>query len=318
MVKKIKKLVFLTGFTSIGFCSLFSYKQTKYEENVDYHSYTSDKHNGQVVAHRGFSSLEVENSLAAIDRAFNSDCTDEVEIDVRLTKDEEIVLSHNSTIYGIGKISKKCLQELEGKEYSNNTILKYKNLKDSLLALDTKLTFDRYNDVKNNHENIVTLKTVLDAEYEENKILLIDIKFQEDNKEIFMDKLNDVLKNYAGNPRIIIQSLDIDTIKMMRKKYPYFEYQYILNEKEDLKYLDDDIDRVAFKQTLASKKLIEEQLEKGRIVSIWTINSYNEYKTLYDELGGYINKVIIITDYPDEICYLRNDFDIKILKKISN
>lgn len=318
MGSKIKKIVFMTGFTSIGFCSLFSYKQTKYEQAVEYHSYTSDKHNGQVVAHRGFSSLEVENSLAAIDRAFKSDCTDEVEIDVRLTKDEEIVLSHDSTICGIGKISKKSLEELDGKEYSNNNIVKYKNLKDSLLNLDTKLSFDRYNDVKNNHENIVSLKTVLDAEYEENKVLLIDIKFQEENKEIFMDKLNDILKNYIGNPKIILQSLDIDALKIMKEKYPYFEYQYLLNNKEDFKYLDDNINRVAFKQCLVSQDLIKEQLDKGRTVSIWTINLYNEYKNLYNKLGDYIKKVTIITDYPDEICYLRNDFDIKKLKKSSN
>lgn len=318
MGKKIRKLVFMAGFTSIGFYSLFSYKQSKYEKDVDYHSYTSIKHDGQVVAHRGFSSLEVENSLAAVDRAFKSDCTDEVEIDVRLTKDEEIVLSHDSSIYGIGKISKKCLKELENEEYSNDTIMKYKNLKDSLLSLDSKLNFDRYNDIKNNKENIVSLKSVLYAEKDEEKILLIDIKFQEKNNEIFMDKLNELLKDYNGNSKIVLQSLDIDSLKIMKEKYPNYEYQYILDKKEDFKYLDDDINRVAFKQKIVSKKLVKEQLNKGRIVSVWTINSYNEYEELYNRLDNYINDIIIITDYPDEICYLRNDFDEKKLKKISN
>ena len=63
-----------------------------------------------VVAHRGNWSIAPENSLAAIDSAIQMK-VDIVEIDIRKTKDGELVLMHDDTVdrttNGTGKVKDK-------------------------------------------------------------------------------------------------------------------------------------------------------------------------------------------------------------------
>ena len=51
-----------------------------------------------VSAHRGFSSLRVENTREAISLAASKNYIDYIEFDVRMTKDNKIVLSHNNSL----------------------------------------------------------------------------------------------------------------------------------------------------------------------------------------------------------------------------
>ena len=60
--------------------------------------YESISHEENIVAHRGFSGLEPDNTYESVGRALNTPCVDMIEIDVRLTKDGKIVLHHDSFI----------------------------------------------------------------------------------------------------------------------------------------------------------------------------------------------------------------------------
>jgi len=68
-----------------------------------------------VIAHRGDSASAPENTLRAIGQAFDRGA-DLVEIDVRLTKDEKVVLMHDDTVDrttdGTGKVAEMTLEEL--------------------------------------------------------------------------------------------------------------------------------------------------------------------------------------------------------------
>jgi glycerophosphoryl diester phosphodiesterase len=69
----------------------------------------------KIIAHRGARAEEPENTLRAVKRAF--ECGAEaVEIDVRFSKDREIVLIHDDTLErttnGFGKVSEKTLEQL--------------------------------------------------------------------------------------------------------------------------------------------------------------------------------------------------------------
>lgn len=70
----------------------------------------------KVCAHRGYRKVAPENSLKAIKQAINNNI-DFIEIDVRMSKDNKLVLMHNSkvdaTTNGKGKVSEMTLEELK-------------------------------------------------------------------------------------------------------------------------------------------------------------------------------------------------------------
>ncbi|MCW3134695.1 MAG: glycerophosphodiester phosphodiesterase family protein [Methanophagales archaeon] len=69
----------------------------------------------KIIAHRGARAEEPENTLGAVRKAFECG-VDAVEIDVRFSKDREIVVIHDDTLErttnGIGKVGEKTLAQL--------------------------------------------------------------------------------------------------------------------------------------------------------------------------------------------------------------
>ena len=93
-MKKIVLIVFIVYLTIIT----YSVKTINFiKPHHELHS-GSKTH---IVAHRGYSSLARENSLKSIELANNSDCVDMLEIDVRMTKDNVLILFHNNKILKI-------------------------------------------------------------------------------------------------------------------------------------------------------------------------------------------------------------------------
>ena len=78
--------------------------------------WTQSKHNIWVAAHRGWCSKYPENTMAAF-RAALEIGVDQIEIDVRVTRDGELVVIHDATVdrttNGTGKVSDKLLAELK-------------------------------------------------------------------------------------------------------------------------------------------------------------------------------------------------------------
>lgn len=65
-----------------------------------------------VIAHRGASGAEVENTLAAFERAIIMGI-DYIELDVRMTSDGKVVVYHDSWIPGLGPIERLPLEQIE-------------------------------------------------------------------------------------------------------------------------------------------------------------------------------------------------------------
>ncbi|MCW3141117.1 MAG: glycerophosphodiester phosphodiesterase family protein [Methanophagales archaeon] len=69
----------------------------------------------KIIAHRGARAEEPEDTIRAVKRAFECGA-DAVEIDVRLSKDREIVVIHDDTLErttnGFGKVDEKTLEQL--------------------------------------------------------------------------------------------------------------------------------------------------------------------------------------------------------------
>lgn len=310
---KIKKMVFCAGLTGTIFYSLLMPERIKFENDVNNHHENECIHNGNIIAHRGFSSIKPENSLDSVKCAVNCDCIDGIEVDVRLTKDNELVLSHNSSISGIGSIKNKTLNELRENSCKVSSLSKITLMKSCILGKDGKLVYDRYMNSKNDEYDITTLNDILDID--SNKTLVVDIKFSKDDNTNFMDKINEIFSCYNGLFNIIFQANNYDELQKMKEKYPEYEYQLIIVSGEKLKYLDSDFNMFAIRKNLITKDIVKSEINKGKSISVWTVNSCYDYEQLKDELGDYINDIAIITDYPDEICYLNNKKEkTKILK----
>lgn len=305
---KIKKLIFLSGFTGVTISSIFSFRRVSFEKNIENYSYESDLN---IISHRGFSSIEIENSEKAIEKGFESKCSDGVEVDVRLTKDDYIILSHNKVVKGIGNVEEKNFVDIKNKKYAIEKESKLKCYFDTLLDIDGKLEFDRNNLLSNKKEKMISINRVIENDY--NKTLLIDIKFN-NNSDKFINKLNNIFKDYEGNLDIVFQSTDYDSLTKMKGLYPNYKYQLIIKDEKDLKYLDSDFNMFGIRKNLINKEIIENASNKGKSISIWTINSYDDYNELNKNIGEYIQNITIITDYPDEICYLYDKSKKKKLK----
>lgn len=311
--RTFKKIIYITGFVGIFAGSLLSLEKSAFQKRVLNHSNNECIHDSNIISHRGFSSIELENSSKAIEKGFECNCSDGVEIDVRLTKDNEIILAHDSYIEGVGKVSNKSLDELINKKYGSSSISKLKIFRQCLLLEDGKLIYDRYCDIIDNQEKIITLKQVI-KNNDNHKELLVDIKFNKNDNEIFMEKLNEIFKNYNGNLNIVFQANDYENLKLMKEKYPNYKYQLIIRKRKELKYLDSEFNMFGIRKNLISKELVEEEINKGNFISVWTINSCSEFNDLSSKLGESINDVTIITDYPDEMCYLFSKNKVKKLK----
>ena len=63
---KFKKIVFCAGLISTTTISLLYVNRLDYENHVNKHTIYNSKHNANVIAHRGFSSLKLENSYKSV------------------------------------------------------------------------------------------------------------------------------------------------------------------------------------------------------------------------------------------------------------
>lgn len=302
---KFKKFLYCTGLISTTTVTLLYSTRLNYERKVNSHLKHNSTHDANIIAHRGFSSLKLENSFESVKLAFDTECCDGVEIDVRISKDNEIVLAHDESLHGIGKIADKTLDELKENKCKNKRIRNTLKVK-TIFSKDAKLVFDRTKKINNSKEHICSLNEIID-EINEKKILLVDLKFDGDTDEIMFDKINNIFSDYNGNLEIIFQSDKIKVLKKMKELYPQYEYQAILKKKKDLKYLNSNFDYYCIRKNLINKEIVDDLELQGKKVCVWTINTYCDFKNLSEELGSSLEKVFIITDYPDEMCYLFND-----------
>ena len=155
----------------------------------------------EFVAHRGFSSMEIENSKEAIESANKLSCASAIEVDVRLTRDNKLVLSHDDSL---SKVSESDLKVSEStyNELSNVTLFPRKttyNFK-TLYNIEDRIKIKR---LENKTGTITSLDETLEILSPE-KTLFIELKF-EDNYEMLSRKVVEVLKRYP-HKKFIIQA----------------------------------------------------------------------------------------------------------------
>ena len=144
----------------------------------------------KIIAHRGIHNEKIkENTYLAISNALNNNKIIGVEFDIRLTKDNYIVIIHDSyinrTSNGSGKVEQMKLKELQKYNYGT----------------------------KNFYQSIVTLDKIL--KLNSNKIILIEVKI--DNNELEFSKILKKEITKYNNKNIYITSFSKKFLKYFYK-----------------------------------------------------------------------------------------------------
>lgn len=200
----------------------------------------------KIIAHRGNDGVHKENTINGVLNSLNKDCTDGVEFDIRITKDNDFVLNHDPFYNG-------------------------------LFIKDTKTS-------KLKKSGLNTLTEVLEK-INNQKILLIEIKEEDNNYKILNDKLYKILKKY--NLNYYICSFNYELLTDFRQKYPDIKLGLIIGVKKNTDKFNHNFDF-----SLVNYKHINKI--KDEETFIWTVNEEKTFNMVKANQG-------IITDYPEYI-----------------
>lgn len=203
-----------------------------------------------LIAHRGLvNKINPENTYISILSALNSKKYVGVEFDVRLTKDNKLVLMHDKNIIrttnGTGTVENMTLKELK-----------------------------KYQMTKNKTQTIPTLERILSIKT--NKILLIELKINNNEKEL-ANTLIKVLKNYP-HKTIYVMSFNKKVLNILKRYKHHHPLGHITILKKDItsKY-----DFYCIREMHLTKKI----LSTNKKIFIWGLikNPNDKYYTIVDE-----------------------------------
>jgi glycerophosphoryl diester phosphodiesterase len=265
---------------------------------LEMHNNSNSTHSENIVAHRGFSALEPDNSYESVLLALDTDCVDMIEIDVRKTLDNQIILHHDTTINFDNSLLN--IEDINLDEVDTNTLKRrYPFFKiEGYLYDDSLFQLQRFLKKDAEDKEIIKFDDFIEW-YSFDKPLIVDIKAEEVSLS-FMARLNDILKDKKD--KIYLQSNYYEFISKMMDLYPDYKYFFIVNSMDDLANMDDDFTGFTVKKDMLSKI----EIDKDKMYLIYTVNSSKSYLKLISN-KKYKENMYIITDNPDYICALSDE-----------
>lgn len=235
--------------------------------NVFIISNAENNFNTIVIAHRGSSSKKLENTIEAVNLA--SKFTNHIEIDVVLTKDKEVVLSHDLNLKRLSGLD-VLISEMKSKD------LKQMDLVEPNLGFKGR---------------IISLKNLI-KKIDKKVILYIEIKNDSKNYKELTKKVYDIIK---GTNHIVC-ALDYKVLKYIKSIDSSIKTCYILPVAlggiENISH----VDIYSVEESFLTKKLVEKIHHNNKLVYGWTINERDKVaKLIAIGVDG------VITDEPEEI-----------------
>jgi glycerophosphoryl diester phosphodiesterase len=262
-----------------------------------------------VQGHRGARGLRPENTIPAFLLALDSGVTT-VEMDVVITKDKQVVVSHEPYM------SASICMNASGDNFPEKEEKKYNIYQ---MTYDEVRAFDcgsKGNDKFPQQEKIAVSKPLLSdviiavenhiknySTYEVDYNIEIKATSEGDQKfhptvEEYCELVYELVDEYLPMERVVFQSFDFRVLKYLHEKYPDVRLAALV---ENLKSIDTNLKELGFKPSIYSPyyKLINKEkilyLHKMKIRVIpWTVNETADMLALKGMgVDGFI------TDYPD-------------------
>ncbi|GAA4757628.1 MULTISPECIES: glycerophosphodiester phosphodiesterase [Flavobacterium] len=269
--------------------------------------------NFDIQGHRGCRGLMPENTIEAMKKAIDLGVIS-LEMDVVISKDKQILLSHEPFLSHEICLDKNKKEITEVNEHSYNL---YQMNYDEIKNCDCgSKVHPRFKD----QEKLETYKPLLSEviyfieEYvsklqkgDPGRKIYYNIETKSDPKgdEIyhpapkeFVDLLVSVLKNTTISNRAYIQSFDVRTLQYLHQKYPEYKTVLLVENKmsieENLKILGFKPNVYSPEFILLDKKQVNFLHKKGIKVIPWTVNNPEDIKQVISYgVDG------LISDYPN-------------------
>ena len=261
--------------------------------------------------HRGCRGLMPENTIPAMYKAIDLGVTT-LEMDVVVTKDKKIVLSHEPW-FGKEITTKpdgSHMGEREERKY-NIYWMTYEDVKTFDVGLKPHPRFPDQKkipaikplltDLIDSVERYLTEKGLPKVQYNiETKCLPSGDKVFHPEPAEFVDLLMDVINKKGLQDRVIIQSFDPRTLIALHAKHPQIKTALLIEDSEE-KPLDEQLKSLGFvptiyspNHTLVDKDLVKSIHSRGMLIIPWTVNDKKRIKKLRKMgVDG------IITDFPN-------------------
>lgn len=224
----------------------------------------------QITSHRGNSISAPENTMPAIESAID-ELADYAEIDVQETKDGEIVLLHDKSLYrttglkkNIWNVTYEELQELDaGSWFSKEFVdVKIPTLEEVLIACKGRIKLNI--EVKNNGHN-----------------------------EHIVEKVVALIEEYDFERQCVISSVNLNFLVQVKELNADIKTGYVMSFAYGNFYDSDYVDFFSIKSSFITEEIVREAHKRGKEVHAWTVNTKSEMKRMMS-LG--IDN--IITDRP--------------------
>jgi len=226
-----------------------------------------------VVAHRGASSLAPENTLVAVTRAveLGADCS---EIDVRLTKEGEVVLLHDSllkrTANESGAVWDYTLEELTGFEVGSWFGKEFEG------------------------ESIPTLTEVIRSV--KGQILLnIEIKVSREEPEL-APKVVAIIRKEKMRKKCLVTSFDRNTVEKVKAIDPEIKTGFIFSQNHPEDVFEGNWDVLSCNWRVVDAEFMASAREAKKEVHVWTVDDPEEMRRL---IGLGVDA--IITNRPQDL-----------------
>ncbi|GAA0346199.1 glycerophosphodiester phosphodiesterase [Bacillus carboniphilus] len=235
----------------------------------------------QIIAHRGSSKVEPENTMPAFQQAYK-DGADGIEIDVQLTKDGEIVVIHDE----------KVDRTTNGKGYVKDYSLK------ELQKLNANNKFPTIHKV-----TIPTLIEILEWIVSNEMTLHIELKNGVVPYPELEEKVIQLIRLYGVENRVILSSFNHYSIVKCYRLAPEIETAPIYKSGIFMPWVYAQSIRakgIHPHYLAAPNELIEESMKNGIQVRPYTVNKEKDMKRLIE-----VNCTAFITDYPEKAVRLK-------------
>ncbi|WP_449418732.1 glycerophosphodiester phosphodiesterase [Phormidium nigroviride] len=222
----------------------------------------------EIIAHRGFSAIAPENTLAAFDLAIKYGANS-IEFDVQLSAEGVPVIFHDTTLDRItqtsGKVRDKTLEELN--------------------ALDAGAWFDR----RFSGEKIPTLKAALAILKNVEKFLYFDVKPDCEWSSSEVKSFVNTLLVEGVNNKSVITSFNAQFLEQVREVSQDLPIGRIVANESDYKAqlakavaADDRLISSQYRVLLDNPSLVENSRDRGVDVVAWTVDSREDVVKLVD------------------------------------
>lgn len=266
-------------------------------------------------AHRGGRGLMPENTILSGKLAIDYETT--IEIDLQMTKDKQIVVSHDPYLNHLFVLTPEG--ETMTKEDGRSRLI-YNMDYDSLSKYDVGTKshpdFPEQKNIKTNKplfSEFVDSVEAYASEKNHTNHYNIEIKSRENfdgkhypNLEEFVDSVMHIIDRKKIGSRVMIQSFDTRALNRVHDKWPDIAISYLVsanNEKDVQGYIDElgfKPDIFSPNYNLCTAERVEAFHEEGIKVIPWTPNTIEEMQELKDMgVDG------IITDYPNYFSELK-------------